>query len=228
MRPVKLGDYGYLDGSLFHIVGNIEKDYKIAFSKRPGKLVSKQSFCSKDGVSMVFHPKVRASVPVIGSINASLEICFSCENAVFFHATNCQYSNIDSLTPIGKAILQQYKKKQWEKEFVVVTQLVKSGICNIIVSGSSKASILFEAQKECDEIDLGDTDLLLSATRQNDISYLVESQKDLIPFLGLGKLQSKYPWTPDNFRPHYMSDEMEDDLGDVFNNPENLHFIQID
>ncbi len=200
-KPVQLGDFGILRDRTFIQLGNIQQDLGLTFTKRSDNTKDHKFFASQGSVDLKFNAK--GSVPVSGllSANASLEIAFSNKKAVFFSAADCEYVMIEDKVGLGKQIMTQYEKRKWEREWVVVSDLIKAGATTIAVSGGQSASIVLEAGGDVERISLADASLGLTVKTASNIAYQVIAEKGLIPLLGLCKIQSSFLWFNEQFRP---------------------------
>ncbi len=218
--PVRLGDYGYLEDDFFTQLGNIE-DLGISFSTRNNNSNTRKAFYSKEGVSFSFTPKTITDIDTFHT-NASLEIKFDKEDAVFFNATGCNHQIISNKSKVGEEILLLLRQKKWKKGFVVITELVKSNSTLIVISGGKESDITFEANANITNIDLNQIDLKLSISKQSNIGYCVDAQKDLIPLIGLSKLKSNF------FEIEFKSQNMLPDIPAFADEDDELIFKDLD
>ncbi len=108
-KPVRAGDYGTVSdkNNQFTYHGNI-KEFGVPFSLRTEHGASQRTFFSEGSGSLTFHAKGEASPGVPIAANATLEIQFSKENAVFFNAAGCRYQMVSDKEALGRMILQKY------------------------------------------------------------------------------------------------------------------------
>jgi len=85
--------------------------------------------------------KLAGKAPVAGSVladaDAGITFSFSSTHAVVFLASDCTIRVIADQEPLRKAILEAYAAGGWEKDHVVVTELVMAGATTIIISEGS-------------------------------------------------------------------------------------------
>lgn len=199
-RPIKLGDFGILRDRTFIHLGNLS-DLGIAFDERPDLANDQKFFTSQDSVEVKFNAK--GSVPISGivNVNASLEVNFTSQNAVFFNAADCDYLMIENKVALGKEIMEKFENNEWQREWVVVTDLVKAGATTLAISGGRSASIVFEASGNVDRINLSDASIGLTVKNATNVGYQVVAENGLIPLIGLCKIQSTFLWWNDKFKP---------------------------
>lgn len=199
-REAKLGDYGLMRGHAFSCLGNIA-DLGIAFAVRNDGQKDQKFFASKNSVDIAFHAK--GSVPVSGTVNAkaSVEVTFHDEDTVFFNAAQCEYMMIRDKVALGKAIMDRYHQGQWQREWAVITDLVRAGATTIAVSSGSSGSFVLEATGDVPQIDLADASVGLTLRSSSNVGYRIIADKGITPLIGLCKIQSTFLWWNDDFRP---------------------------
>lgn len=202
-ETVRLGDYGVLYDDVFVRLGNVER-LGMQFGVREGvSQASLVDFTSKGSVEVEFGAAADAGVGT-AAVKASVEIKFSRENAVFFNAADCTIDAVEDQVAFGAEILKLKKADRWEKKYAVVTSLLRAKSTTIAVSSSSNASIKFEASTpSVKEIDLADASLKLNVKRVKDVSLKIVTGGDLVPLIGLSKIQGGILET-DDFGPLRM------------------------
>lgn len=233
-KPVQLGDFGILRDHTFINLGNID-NFNLTFHERTDSTKDQKIFTSKDSVEVKFH--ARGSVPVSGIVNtkASLEVSFSNQDAVFFNAAECEYSMISDKVALGKNIMSLYEKGDWQREWVIVTDLIRAGATTLAISGGRSATIVFEATGDVERINLAEAALGLSVKSASNVGYQVVAENGLIPLLGLCKIQSSFLWWDEKFKPLTLAFNDKRVLDSLENSPrfkteesnEALHFGQL-
>lgn len=190
-ESIKLGDIGVIENNMFIHKGNIShfgiKDLEIEKQDEIGNKI----FSSKDSVSITFNPN--ASIEQLNT-KAGLKITFSKGDSLFLNAIDCSVERFANKIDLGEKILKIYnsKKKKWQKEWVIVTDLIKSKNTTIAVSESANTSVSFEAKSDLiKEINILDAELSLSIVDNNQVGYCIESKKNIIPFIGVCGIKNK-------------------------------------
>ena len=195
----KLGDFGLLKDDLFTRLGNVSQ-FGIDFGVRQGATESTVKFVSASGVSVMFHGKVDAG-PGGVPVNASVDISFSEQSAVFFNAAGCTADAIENQIQLGEQILQLNRDGKWQQQFAVITTLVKAKSSTIVMSSSSDASITIQATSSAvQSIDLDDASIQLSVTAFKDLAIEIVTEGDLTPMLGLSGIHGGI-FSDDSFGP---------------------------
>ncbi|KGO87394.1 hypothetical protein Q765_06940 [Flavobacterium rivuli WB 3.3-2 = DSM 21788] len=203
--PVKLGDFGIMNGNIFTQLGNISeledlKDFEIKY--RTDETKDEKTFISERGVTFNIKPQVAGTVEGVKG-NASIDVNFSKEGSVFFNAAECVYEIIENKYELGKRLLEIHRKSKhiWKKEFVVVTDRVNTKRALILISTSSDFAISLEASAEVPVIDLSQASLGLKISFQKSSGYKFISEDGIIPLVGLSKIQSPFPWFTKEMKP---------------------------
>jgi hypothetical protein len=124
------------------------------------------------------HAKGAAPVRGVVNVKAALEVNFSSQDAVFFNAAECDYTMIANKVALGKAVMAKYEQGEWQREWVVVTDLVKAGATTVAVSGAHTASIVFEATGDVERINLADASVGLTARVRVTLGIRLLPQKN--------------------------------------------------
>ncbi|MFZ2632066.1 MAG: hypothetical protein WA081_09405 [Desulfosalsimonadaceae bacterium] len=199
-KPVELGDYGTLAGEAFIHIGNI-KDLGMGFDVREDDTPDRKYFSSEGSTEIKLNMKGAATLSGAINAKATLEINFGSKEAVFFNAAECRFSMIRDKAAVGKEIMKRCKAHDWDRDWALVTDLVRSGATTIAISGADHASVIFEASGNVDKINLSDASVGLNVANQKNVGYIVDAQKGLIPLIGLSKIQPTFLWFGDTYKP---------------------------
>src|SRR5712691_11549941 len=144
-QPIKLGDFGILDGEAFQRIGNIA-DQKLNIGKVIKDEIGDQKiFSSRGNTTLAFHAKGSSANDPAVTVNANIEISFSAEDAAFFNAAACSYSIVGDKAALGAQIMKAHDAGSWQREWAVVTDLVTAKSTTIVISGSTSGNVVLEA-----------------------------------------------------------------------------------
>jgi hypothetical protein len=188
--PVNLGDYGTIDDKLFSPLGNI-LDFGISFDICEDTVKSHKQFSPQGSVVMSFHAKGSVQMNGVLNVNPCLELSFNKENTVFFNAAGCEYHCIKNKLNLGSELKRLLSQNQWNKNWVVVTDVIKAGSTTIVVAGSDASKAIIEATVSVEPIDLADSSIGFRLLNASSINYQVVSKPGIIPLIGLCKLGKK-------------------------------------
>ncbi len=204
--PIELGDYGIMDGSIFIPMGKLKNDFPefneniIQVSPDPSK--DQKEFKSERGVEVNLATK--GSINSVGTklVKAALEIKFSKKNSIFFNAAECTTTRISNKAKIGEILKQLLKTEKWQKEYCVVTDIVKAGKTVIAISQSNNSGISFEADSPTiEKINLADASIEFNLTSEKSIGYKLNAREGLDILIGLCKIKNPFLWWGGDFKP---------------------------
>jgi hypothetical protein len=198
-EPLKLGDYGLLNDTVFVRIGNVsDLQVDIGTPREFPDQKSNLDFSSEGSVEIDFHGKADTANP---PIKAGIDISFSSKHSVFFNAAGCVPTSIADQVALGSKIFALRDAGKWQDKFCVITSLMKAENTTIAVSSSSNSKISFDASSDkIANIDLTDASLSLSVTHIKDVSLKVTTSGGLTPLLGLSGIHQGI-FSPDKFGP---------------------------
>ena len=130
-----LGDVGVLSKHELIYRTNLEK-LKIPFEA--SKRGTKASYSHISSNSVKRDIKLAGQAPLLGSTladaDAGITFSFGGQHGVVFLASDCTIRVIADQEPLKPAILDAFRAGRWERDYVVVTELVEAGATTIIVS----------------------------------------------------------------------------------------------
>jgi len=144
---LSLGDVGVLSKYEFTYRTNLE-NLDIPFEEGKAGSVATYSYVSSDSVKrdIKFAGKAPIAGSVLADVDAGITFKFSREDAVVFLATSCTVRTIRNQEPIRKAILKAYNDGAWERDYVVVTELVSAASTTVIISEGSAGQFELRAK----------------------------------------------------------------------------------
>lgn len=196
-EPLKLGDYGTMDGKIFIRDGNIVDDYNISFQPRIDPSKDNYYFKSADSVKVEFFPKGSYIQPGMPRISASMKIDFANEEAVFFNAAGIKNHSIESSAKLSETILSMFKKGEWPKKRFIITRLVQADSTTVVISGKSSASISLDAESVAiPNIDLADASIKLALRVDDGIVFTIITEEGFFPMIGISGIKPKRWYRP--------------------------------
>lgn len=190
--PLRLGDYGEMNGKIFVRRGNIADDFGVSFEVREDQAKDDYEYKSGNSIQVAFNAKGSGTVGGVVNVKAGLNINFAKENSIFFYAADCGYNSIKNQVALGRDIMKLFTEKKWNQNHVLITNLLSAGATTIIISGSKSASIALEAKSDQIEvIELADASIGLSLKSEKNVAFKQITKEGLQPLIGLMKVQSK-------------------------------------
>lgn len=182
--PVKLGDYGKMDGTIFVRQGNIKTDFAVDFTVEAD--TDSGDFEYKSSGTNAINANAGGSA---GLVKALLTISFSNQYDVFFVAADCLADQMNNVPSVTSQLAPQFKEKKM-KGYMIVTQIVKAGTATIAVSSAKGSQLVIEASSpEIPSVDLKNPQGQFSVKSEQNISFKVVAKTGLSPLFGLQEVK---------------------------------------
>lgn len=195
--PLALGDIGLMKGKEFTKIGNLsDKKFNIKFDIENDTTKSEIEHSSKGAVTLSI--KASGATPsqgsTLGKVDAGATIEFSKENAVLFKANGTLNHTIKDQISLGSQILNLYKNGQWDKDYVIITELVVADSSTILISSSKKGKIELKAKSKITSgnIDIADASFGFTNTFTKDLSTKIIAKEGLTPLFKVSKVRSRF------------------------------------
>jgi len=200
-RPVKLGDFGILEDGIFERLSNVA-----SLGIDIGKTIEsdaddQKTFTSSDDVRVEITAAGQASANLPVTAKASMSVAFGSKHAAYFNAAGCDYVMVADKIALAKAVMTLLDAGKWSREWAVVTDLVPAKSTTVIISGAANAKIVLEASGSVPNINVANANVGLSVVSEANVGYQIVSSKGLIPLIGLSKVQPRFLWMGDHFKP---------------------------
>ncbi len=140
-RLLKLGDVGLLKRNRFELITTTD-DLGLHTQSRDIGGAADYQYISSEGASINFDVSGAAPTavgPIAHSAAAKVSVIFARANAVVFLATGCKTVSIERHDILGRTILERFKAGGWDKEYVVITELVTASSATILISATDSA-----------------------------------------------------------------------------------------
>ena len=188
------------DGGLAR-VGHV-RDHGLSFTPHAGPSRAIYEYASSGAVSIM--QKLAGQVVPGSSLadaDAGVIVKFGRTNAIVFEASGCSNTGIADLISLGRAIEKRYAAGEWDRKWMLVTELVNAKAATIIIAGSQSAQADLKASGTIGKggIRLSDLNAKLEAKKTVDIGFKIIASAGLTPlyrasgikrsWLGLGSGQ---------------------------------------
>ena len=192
--PLQLGDVGILSGNIFTKISSLE-NFNLQFKIREDLTSNDLEYSSKGSVAIT--SKLSGTVSPEGSKLAQGDVGFildfSSENAVYFKADGATSDLIDDTITIGNSVLDLYSKGSWNKNWVVITELVKAASATVVISSTSNSSLELKATANVQtaDIDIADAQFGFKAAYSKGIDTKIIAQSNLTPLFKLQGIKTR-------------------------------------
>ena len=191
---LNLGDIGILNGNAFTRLANI-KDKGLTFLVGDGGVTNSNiAYSSSGSVTVSFKASGSASSPgsALTSLDAGIIIDFGKQYSTYFQADGTSNQVIEDTITLGDQIIEKFKNGEWDKHWVVITEVITISSGSIIISNSNNAKIELKANGNVGlaKIDIADPSLDLSVQFARDIHTQIiatDKQTPLFKVMGISK-----------------------------------------
>jgi hypothetical protein len=143
-NKLQLGDI--IDRRTLEYRGRLNEHTGISFTSRsaPAHGILEYSSAGSVSVTMKLAGQVLAD-SALGEAEAGIIVRFSRENAIAFEASGCQSEMIADQLGLAKAVLALYKKNDWDRDLMVITEVIRAASVTVLISGGMKGQIELKA-----------------------------------------------------------------------------------
>jgi len=184
-RLLKIGYIGKLDKyGVFNVFSSLEKE------GIPVEVLTDPSSIEMDYTShgsIIISAKLSGSAPVAGSAFTEAEAGFSfefkSEKSVVFQTSGHKTMQLTNLAEIERQILTKYDNGNWDKDWLIITQLVEADCATIIISNSNNGSLDLKAKANVgtQQLKLTDASLGLTVAKEHGSTLKYITQSGLTP-----------------------------------------------
>lgn len=182
--PLKLGDIGTLNNNVFNRLSNLS-EREIEFEIRPDETKTPLEHNSEGSVSVTtkLSGTVAPQGSVLTNLDAGIIVEFSKENSTLFKANNTTSPSIKDKINLGEQVLKLYKEGKWNKNWVIVTELVEAENATVIISNNSNSKIELKANANIDAptFDIADAEFKFSTQFSKGLETKIISAEGLTP-----------------------------------------------
>jgi len=191
---IKLGTFGVLKGALFVRIGEIGQR-GVQFGKTPPSLTPINfSYNSKGAVKITtkLAGSIKPAGSALGEADAGIIVEFSKENAVLFETQKANTSSIDDTVVLGEQILDLYRAGKWDKNWVVVTELISAEAATILISNSAGAKIELKANAnlQMPQLNIADAAFSFGIASDQNMETRIVAQHGITPLFRLMGIKS--------------------------------------
>lgn len=184
-KKLEIGYIGKLDKGILSIYTSLEKE-GIPVVVASGVSGAAMDYTSHDNVTI--STKLSGELPMAGSTlaaaDAGFHLEFKSEKSIVFQTGNHKVLQLVNLAEIEPMVLEKYENGNWDKSWVIITELSEADSATIIISNSSNGSLDLKAGANAGpaNLKLTDVSLGLSVVREKGSSLKYIAQHRLTPF----------------------------------------------
>lgn len=182
--PLQLGDIGIFKNNIFTKISDLESR-GITFETREDQDRVDLEHNSQGSVTVT--TKLAGTVAPQGSIladgDAGIVVEFGRENSTLFKANNTVSPSIKDTIKLGNQILDLFKQGKWNKDWAIITELVKAESARVIISNSSSSKIELKANANVDApaFDIADASFEFSTLVSKGLETKIVASEGITP-----------------------------------------------
>jgi hypothetical protein len=180
---LELGDIGTIEDSVFVPWSSLRAvGYDASrFGVTPWGPAVSFAYQSAGSVDVSFKAKgeVKADLPNVPKGSAGAAIRFGRGGAVFFSANGCRSRRLDDGLALRQRLLELNDRGLWNKDWVVVTEVVEAASATILVSSGLDASIELKAKGKVATV--ADLSAGVTAVNASGVQARIVAERRLTP-----------------------------------------------
>lgn len=185
--PMTIGSIGVTKDGRFRRVSDLETlgiPYEIIKDNDPADL----DYASEGSVTITMKASGSGPVGGLGTLDAGFSVEFKKSNSTLFKAKETYTDVMRDTHKLGQEILKRYRNGKWEKEWVVVTEVVRATSATILISNSQNGQVDLKATADGNLLrGLADPALELGIQFSRGMETQIIAEKGLTPlYRGVG------------------------------------------
>ncbi len=189
-EKLKLGDVGVLRDNRFYLKTSLSR-LNIKYTVRPGNQGGDWGHSS--GSDTVVSLDAAAKVPAAGETGGTANISFGGSGAFFFQALAARTETIEDMANVGAEIIYAYRRKEYERDWVVIDRIVTAKSATILISSSSSAKVDLAAKAPLTAVEmLADASLAVHASHTEGELTTFIAATELTPMFGASQLHTSF------------------------------------
>lgn len=181
---VRVGDIGKLTAGGFQGVSSLTTQ-GIAFDAETDGGIGDIQYASSGSVqiSTSNESRVPGALGLAGGVESSIKVEFKNGRSIVFHAASCATTRIVELSNLEAALLKRVKKKQWDCDLVVISEVMNAGSATILIASGESAAIELRGQvaQSAIGVNLASVAGAGSIIASKNIGVTIVGQKKLTP-----------------------------------------------
>ncbi len=209
--PLKVGYVGKLHKGAFQRYTSLEEEgIPITIDSSSGD--GTMSYSSEGGVSIMAKGAADVKPPqaaALGDAEAGFIVSFSSENAVVFKANNTTIHSIGNLKDVEKAVIEKANQRDWDPNYVIVTQVIEADSATVIISNAKDAKMEIKANGDLSagDLDIANADAGLEVVAKRKIATEIIGRSGLQPLYKVMGIKKKFfGGTGDQLQPKHEGD----------------------
>lgn len=200
-KPLEIGAIGKLEKGVFNQYATLA-DKGIPMNVKTSISSLNMDYTSHDSVAI--NTKLSGKAPVAGSaltdLDAGFSFDFKGDKSIVFQTGGYKTAVIANLEEIEQKILAAYEDGSWDKDSVIITELITADTATIIISTSSNNTLELKATANVGTpaLKLADASLGLTIAQEKGSSMKFLAEAGLTPLYKVMGVRDPW-WGPADF-----------------------------
>ena len=194
-KPLQIGDIGILEKGIFSLRSSLEKE-GIAMQVRTEENTGSLKYTSSGSVSIQTKLAGQATLPQsgLGQGDAGFAIQFNKEKAIVFEIQGYKTHLVENVGDIEKEVLQRFMTNQWNKNWLIITELVQADSATILISNNRDSSVDIKVNADVQpgaNLSIADASLGLNIVSRKGISTEILAREGITPLYVVSGIKKK-------------------------------------
>jgi hypothetical protein len=188
-----LGDVGVIKNGIFHFITSLENE-EIPFRKISRSGFSSHEYASKGAVNIHSKFSGEASLPEsnLKIDESGIIVNFNSVNAICFRIDKAKTSRIDNLHELEGEILRRCENGHWQKDWVLINELITAGNSIVLVSNGVNSKIEFQLNGELEKLGNVKLDAHHKVVYERNMAYKMLTEDETTPLFKVMGVSSKW------------------------------------
>ena len=186
-KPLEVGLIGKIPRGIFTNYTTIEKELgvkpEIQSTYKKDDVLEFETSGSVQSTFKLKGEATPANAQYLGQADAGVVIEFNAGDAVVFKLKGFHTHQIMNLAEIQEAVVAKYKARKWDKEYIIVTEVIEADNATILISKNSGAKVELAATADVGgkELNIADASLGWEMKSERSMSTKVLAQSSITP-----------------------------------------------
>jgi hypothetical protein len=194
-----LGDVGVLQHGRMFVQKTSLKDEGIDFDEAPDKDPGSVDISStRDvSVSLKLSGEVNPSAPNLPKGEAGVVVSLGHESSYVIRSEKVYEPRISNMAQVERVVMERFKARKWEKEWVIISQLVQCARVDILIAKSSNTRVEIRAKGNIPvgtTVDLGDVNVGFEIVHTTGAVFNFLNTQNATPLFQLVGIRRRFPF----------------------------------
>lgn len=199
LAKYRLGDVGVLENGTMFVQKTRLADEGIAWEEEPDTSPGSLDLTSKQGTSfsLKIAGQVNPSAPHIPQGDAGVVVTLGREASYIIRSDEVLEPRIRNMASVEREVMERFREKRWQKEWVIVSQVVQCTKADILITKSANATVEIRARGSVaagSTVNLGNVDAGFEIVHTSGAIFNFLNTRDSSPLFQLVGIRSRFPF----------------------------------